>query len=575
MIAELHIQNFAIIDSLTLSLQEGLIILTGETGAGKSIVLDAVELLLGQRAETSFIRSGADRAYVEGVFRPQGSTRAAIHAHLQAADLLDDPDYLVLAREIRRNGRSVARINGRVVTLGLLRQIGALLVDIHGQSEHLSLLKPQNHLPLLDRFAHTAPLLTNYQETYRQWQQVGKEIETLQTAQREAARRADLLAYQIEEIEAANLETDEEDRLRQERDRLANAEALSRYAQEIITLLDEGTPETPAAADLLGQASHAMQQLARYDSSQSALEEDLQLTLETISEIAHRLRIYQENIAFNPSRLAAIEERLDLIQRLKRKYGDTIAEVLDYATTIRAELDTLTHAEERLDALQEQEATLRHQLEEQAKALSQARQKAAQTLNAAVEKELTALQMPQARFKVAFRTQGFTPQGADRVEFLIAPNPGEGFKPLAKIASGGETARLMLALKNVLAQADEIPTLIFDEIDQGIGGRLGHIVGYKLWQLARQHQVICVTHLPQLAAFGDQHLRVEKRLDAERTRTEITPLQGEQRLRELAQMLGGTSQNTLNSARELLQKAHEKTHTPNEKPLSLSSLRRS
>ncbi len=569
MLTELHIRNFAIIDELHLTLQEGLIILTGETGAGKSIVLDAVELLLGSRADTSLIRSGADRAYVEGIFHLRQAARSAVHAILEREDLLDDPETLILAREIRANGRSLARINGRTVSAALLREVGAHLVDIHGQSEHLSLLNPRQHLPLLDRFARSQPLLADYRQTYRRLQEVRQQLQKLQTARREAARRADLLAYQIEEIEAAGLHPGEEEELRQERDRLANAEALSLHAQEAITLLDEGAPDAPAAADLLGQAVHALQQLSRYDASQQPLLQELELALETVGEISRALRDYQETVEYNPSRLEEVEERLELIRRLKRKYGDSIAEILAYAEEIRAELDTLTHAEEHLDELQQEETALLQTLAKQAAALSQKRQQAAQELAAGVEKELSDLRMAQARFQVQFTTReapdglpqadgrrlAFGPHGLDEVQFLIAPNPGEGLKPMAKIASGGETARLMLALKNVLAQADEIPTLIFDEIDQGIGGRIGLTVGQKLWLLGRHHQVICVTHLPQLAAFGDQHLRVEKEVAAGRTHTRITALNAAQRQQELAQMLGNLSANSLNAARELLETA--------------------
>ncbi len=569
MLTELRIQNFAIIDEISLNLQPGLIILTGETGAGKSIVLDAVELLLGSRADSGQLRSGARRAYIEGLFRLQGSARAAVHVILQRESLLDDPDELILAREVRANGRSIARVNGRTVSVALLREIGAHLVDIHGQSEHLSLLVPRRHLNLLDRFAHNQALLEDYRQTYRKLSATRNQLHALRTARREAARRADLLAYQIEEIETANLRPGEEETLRQERDRLANAEALSLHAREAVALLDEGTPESPAAADLLGQAVRALQQLSRYDPSQQPLLQNLELLLENLSEVTRTLRDYQETVEYNPVRLSEIEERLDLIRRLKRKYGDTIAEILAYAEEIRAELDDLTHAEERLDALQAEERTLLQTLAQKAAALSRQRKQAAQALAAGVEKELADLRMEQARFQVQINThtapdglpqpQGeplaFGPHGVDEVQFLIAPNPGEGLKPMAKIASGGETSRLMLALKNVLAQADETPTLVFDEIDQGIGGRIGLTVGHKLWQLARHHQVICVTHLPQLAAFGDQHLRVEKQVQDGRTHTRIVPLDDEERLLELAQMLGGIGESTLNSAHDLWQNA--------------------
>jgi DNA repair protein RecN (Recombination protein N) len=573
MITELRIENFAIIEKLTLRLEKGLVILTGETGAGKSIVLDAVELVLGGRADAGVIRSGADQAYIEATFRLEPAIQPAVHAVLEREALLDDPDYLTLAREIRANGRSVARVNGRTVNAGLLREIGEHLVDIHGQSEHLSLLNPRKHLPILDRYAQTENLLADYRQGYQQLQKIRRELQNLHQAQADAARRSELLAYQADEIENARLKPGEDEELKQERDRMANAETVSRLAQEAIALLDEGNVEAPAAADLIGQAVHALQQLNRYDPTRQAALDDLQAALETVSETARSLRDYLESVEYNPIRLEEIEERLDLIHRLKRKYGGSIEEILAYGARVRAELEQISSAEERIAALEAQEKDLLEQLARLAQQISEKRQQAAQSLSAGIERELDDLRMAQARFQVSFSTRpapdglplsngervAFDASGYDQVEFLIAPNPGEGFKPLAKIASGGETSRLMLALKNVLAQADEVPTLIFDEIDQGIGGRIGLTVGQKLWQLARHHQVLCVTHLPQLAAFGGQHFHVEKQVQDGRTSTIIRRLDGEERLHELAQMLGSISETTLQSAQELLQTAQQNT----------------
>lgn len=573
MITELRIENFAIIEKLTLRLEKGLVILTGETGAGKSIVLDAVELVLGGRADASVIRSGANQAYIEATFHLEPAIQPAVHAILEREALLDDPDYLTLAREIRANGRSVARVNGRTVNASLLRELGEYLVDIHGQSEHLSLLNPRKHLPILDRYAQTENLLAAYRHGYQQLQKIRRELQNLHQAQADAARRSELLAYQADEIENARLKPGEDETLKQERDRMANAETVSRLAQEAISLLDEGNAEAPAAADLIGQAVHALQQLSRYDATRQAALDDLQAALETVSETARSLRDYLESVEYNPIRLEEIEERLDLIHRLKRKYGGSIEEILAYGARVRAELEQISNAEERIAALEAQEEALLQQLAQQAQQISETRQKAAQSLSAGIERELDDLRMAQARFQVSFSTRtdpnglplandervAFDANGYDQVEFLIAPNPGEGFKPLAKIASGGETSRLMLALKNVLAQADEVPTLIFDEIDQGIGGRIGLTVGQKLWQLARHHQVLCVTHLPQLAAFGAQHFHVEKQVQDGRTSTVIRRLDGEERLHELAQMLGNISETTLQSAQELLKAAQQNT----------------
>ncbi len=575
MLTELHIENFAIIERLDLHFAAGLITLTGETGAGKSIIIDAIETLLGGRAEAVQVRAGAERASVEAVFRLPQETRADIHAILQREDLLDDPDHVVLSREVRLNGRNVARVNGRSVSAGLLREIGEYLVDVHGQSEHLSLLRVSQHLHLLDQYAASQkgnPLpavRAEYQSSYARLQAVERELNELRLAEREAARRRDVLAFQIGEIESAHLHPEEEQSLREERNRLANAEALASFAQEALGALDEGTPETPAVTDLLGRASNALQGLARLDPSQETLFESAQLALENLSELTRQLRRYLDTIEFNPRRLDQVEERLALIQTLKRKYGDSIEEVLQFAQQARRQLEQIEHASERIEELNQERQTLLSALGTLGEELSRLRREAAEALEAAIERELDDLHMRGARFKVDFQRQSdpegvplsggervaFYPFGIERLEFLIAPNPGEGFKPLSKIASGGETSRLMLALKNVLAQADPVPTLIFDEIDQGIGGRVGAIVGQKLWQLGRRHQVFCITHLPQLAAFGEQHYRVEKIVQGERTVTRLKKLEGEERVAELAQMLGGLSESTLQSARDLLASA--------------------
>jgi DNA repair protein RecN (Recombination protein N) len=569
MLTELRIENFAIIDQLELRPSSGLIILTGETGAGKSIILDAVEMLVGGRAEATAIRADAELALVEGIFKLSGAEKSAVHEILTREEMLDDPDYVTLSREVRREGRNIARVNGRTVNAGLLKELGALLVDIHGQSEHLSLLDTRAHLGLLDRFASVGPTLSAYRETYRQLQSVRRELKELREAQADAERRTELLTYQADEIEAAQLKPGEEDELRQERDRLANAESLATLAQQALAVLDEGNPEAPAATDLIGQASQALSNLSRIDTSQAALSDQAQNLEETLADLAHSLRDYLETIEFNPKRLEVVEERLDLIHRLTRKYGGTIEAVIAFAADARQQLDNISHATERTDELEKQETQLLNKLAEQGRLLSEKRKEAAALLGKGIESELENLRMASASFAVDFQTKpdkagiplsdeervAFDQTGFDRVEFLVAPNPGEGLKPLAKIASGGETSRLMLALKNVLAQADQIPSLIFDEIDQGIGGRVGLVVGYKLWNLGRNHQVFCVTHLPQLAAFGDQHYQVQKLVKDGRTLTRIEKLEGDSRLLELAQMLGQVGEGTLRSAHEILQTA--------------------
>ena len=575
MLTELRIQNFAIIDQLELKLGPGLIILTGETGAGKSIILDAVTMLIGGRAETTLIRAAAENAFVEGVFSLKGPEKDAVHKLLKREELLDDETYVTLTREVRREGRSVARINGRTVNVSLLKELGALLVDIHGQSEHLSLLDTRTHLDLLDRYADVGGALKEYRQSYHKLLAVRSELKDLRQDQTDAERRIEFLTYQAEEIEAAGLKPGEDEELKKERDRLANAESLAEYVQQALTALDEGTPESPAASDLVGQAAQAMMGLAKIDANHSELSEQATGLDEMLAELVHSLRDYLEEIEFNPKRLDEVEERLDLIHSLTRKYGDSIEKVITSGESARAELEKISYASERIEELESEEQSLLKKLAEQGSTLSDKRQKAASDLGKNIETELNDLRMAEAQFSVDFQTKAdpngipvdgdkklaFDHNGYDIVEFLVAPNPGEGLKPLAKIASGGETSRLMLALKNVLARADQISSLVFDEIDQGIGGRVGLVVGQKLWNLARNHQVFCVTHLPQLAAFGDEHYQVQKLIQDKRTLTRVEPVIGEPRLLELAQMLGDVGEGTLRSAHEILQMAKEMSKT--------------
>ena len=569
MLSELTIQNFAIIDRLELNFGSGLVIFTGETGAGKSIIMDALDMLLGGRADSTDIRSDADVARVEATFKLVGPERVAAHAILQREELLDDQDFVTLTREIRREGRSVSRINGRTVSLSLLKELGELLVDIHGQSEHLSLLNVHAHLGLLDRYAEAGTLLKTYHKTYQDLLGIRRELESLREAQRDAERKSEMLTFQAEEIEAARLKPGEDDSLSKERDRLANAESLASLAQQALTALDESTTESPTATDLIGLAVQSMAKLAQMDATQKPMADQSILLEESLADLARELRNYMEAIEYNPGRLEEVEERLDLIHRLERKYGGTIASVLTFAVDAHKQLDTITTAADRISELETTETATLAKLSGQGLALSEKRKESAGRMSKALEIELDDLKMAEARFLVDFQVKpdpdgiplpdgtrlAFDGNGFDRVEFLIAPNPGEGLKPLARIASGGETSRLMLALKNVLSRADQIPTLIFDEIDQGIGGRVGGTVGEKLWGLGRQHQVMVITHLPQLAVFGDQHFRVEKVIEKNRTLTRVSRLTGEPRTIELAQMLGEVTEGTIRSAHDILQNA--------------------
>ncbi len=571
MLTDLHIQDFAIIDRLDLTFGAGFVVFTGETGAGKSIIIDAVEMLLGGRGDSTLIRTDAPAAVIEGTFHLQGRAGQEVAEVLEREGLQDEPQSVVLGREIRREGRSICRINGRTVGLALLREVGDLLVDVHGQSEHLSLLRVREHIALLDRFAQVEDEREGFTERYDRLTAIRRELDELRQREKDAARRIEMLTFQVNEIESSALKPGELAGLQDERTRLGNAEQLAALTDQAVAALDEaGETGEPSARDLLGRAGAALHSLAKIDSSREPESAEAQALLEQAGELARRLRVYRESVEFSPHRLDEVEERLGLIRSLERKYGGSIEAVLAHAQAARQELETITHAEERIRTLEADEAAGLAELGALGNRLSQARRKAGEKLSSAIEAELADLRMAGARFgidlnweddpagaAVGERRVAFGRAGLDRIEFLVAPNPGEGLKPLAKIASGGETSRLMLGLKGVLARADRTPTLIFDEIDQGIGGRVGGVVGEKLWRLARTHQVLCITHLPQLASFGDQHFKVEKEVRKGRTVTTVKDLADEARVPELALMLGTASEATMESAVDLLRGATE------------------
>ncbi|NOX60520.1 MAG: DNA repair protein RecN [Chloroflexi bacterium] len=570
MLLELRVRDFAIIDDLHVRFHPGFNVLTGETGAGKSIIIDAIDLLLGSRASREMVRAGAEIAGVEGLFELRGEIGQSIRERLEAEGLEGEDDLLILAREVRATGRSVARVNGRAVAGGLLREIGGQLIDIHGQGQHLTLLNPRKHILLLDRYANLDEQRAEFAVLVARLRGVRAELARWRRDARELARRIDLLQYQVEEIDGAELEQGEDERLEAERRRLANAEMLAREGALIHQLLTEGAEGAAPALDLVSEAAGRLDKLARVDSDLTPLYEQAESLAEQLNDLSREIAAYVEGVAYDPLRLNEVEERLALIADLKRKYGDTIDEVLAFGEAARRELESLSQGEERADALEAEEERLLREIGEVAERLSQARQSAAEQLSRAVEQELADLRMGGTRFQVEMTQTpdesgcyvgderlAFDATGIDRVQFLISTNPGEPLRPLVKVASGGETARLMLALKNVLSRADDTPTLIFDEIDQGIGGRVGAIVGRKLRDLARSHQVLCVTHLPQIAAYADYHLAVSKIHEEGRIVTRLTVLKGEKRVQELAAMLGTDTEAGRLSAEELLAQSSE------------------
>ena len=566
MLQELRIKDFAIIDELTLSFETGFLVMTGETGAGKSIIVDAVNLLLGERSDSTLVRGGANRAVIEGTFSVAPHVRDELQALLAAEGLEgESPDEIVFSREVRSSGRSQARVNGVMCNLTVYREVGGLLVDIHGQSEHLSLLRPAQHLYLLDRYADLEDERAAVRELVRELAGIRDEINSLLTDEAALARRVDMLEYQVQEITTADPHPDEEEDLRLERNRLVNAEKIAELATETLYVLVGDLADLSGAEDLLAQASVLFGKLARLDPSL----DDSAAVADTLSaqvgDLSRSIRQYRDDIEFDPHRLNEIEERVEVLTRLKRKYGGSIEAVLDYAAKAQAELDSISHSEEHLAVLRDHEERLLRRIGELGGALSQKRQAAAEKLTQAIVTELGDLRMAGARFEVQItqaesddgcylseRRLAFSNTGIDQIEFYMAANIGEPLRPIAKVASGGETARIMLALKSVLSYADQIPTLIFDEIDQGIGGRMGAVVGHKLWQLSDSHQVLVVTHLAQLAGFGDQHYRVSKHVQGRRTVTRVERLDDQQRVDELAEMLGAETDIARQSAYDIL-----------------------
>lgn len=576
MLVELSIQNIAIIDRLRVTFEPTLNALTGETGAGKSIIIDALGAVVGGRTSPDMLRSGEERARIEAVFDVTDRDDPALRAVLDEAGIEHEDGTLILSRDLQSNGRSVARINGQTVTVGLLGRVGERLVDIHGQSAHLSLLRPATHLDFLDAYAGLMERRAELATLVHRVRQMRVERAALEQDDRELARRTDLLRFQVDEIASASLEADEDESLRAERTRLSNASNLQVIADTVYRTLREGTPPRgTSVVEGLRDVAKNLGELARLDPALAEAESEVDEMVYLLEDVAATVRTYRDTVEDNPARLAEVEERLALIRDLERKYGGTVAEVLAFGEEAERELAMLEGSEERLVQLRDEELVVLRQIGTRAGTLSLARQKAATRLAKAVEAEITHLAMGRTRFTV-LQTQeedaegapvggddgharylAFDARGVDRVEFLIAPNAGEAPKPLARIASGGETARLMLALKSVLAAADATPTLVFDEVDVGIGGRSGQVVGETLAALAHTHQVLCITHLAQVAAFADGHFRIIKRDVRGRTISDVERLDEPERIEELAAMLDGVPITPVAraSARDLAERA--------------------
>jgi len=548
MLTDLSIKNVAIIDSLHLALGPGLTVLTGETGAGKSIIIDAVGLIMGARASTDLIRTGSDEAVVEAIFDISGQPE--LRQQLEEAGLEADSELLI-KRSISRSGKNRIFINGGMATLALLGDLARRLVNIYGQHESQTLLKPENHLVLLDAYAGSAALRSEFAKTFGQLQTVRERLEHLDEQEREAARKLDLLAFQSAEIAAAGLRPGEEEELEEQRQVLANAEKLCNSSAESFERLYGGDG---AILGQLRRVAGSITDLAVIDHRLDELAANLESIYLQLEDAAISLRDYASGIEADPATLQQVDDRLDLIGRIKKKYAPTVAEIMAFKERIDGELDQLRSREQDRRHLEEELDVLSAGLGKLGAELTKQRASASAGLKAALETEAHQLAMKNAVFEITLeslpepRTTGF-----ERIEFLFSPNPGEPPRPLARIASGGELSRLMLAIKQVLPEGD-VPTLVFDEVDTGIGGATSELVGRKLKNVAKNQQVLCITHLPQVAVFADQHLLVNKQVKDGRTTTQVLPLAAQARTNEVARMLAGSTitESAVSHAAEML-----------------------
>ena len=547
MLSLLHIENIAVIECADISFDRGFNILTGETGAGKSIVIDAISAILGERAYRDMIRTGANKASVRAVF-----TDVPALSWFEENGVPHDTETMI-QREIYLDGKNICRVNGVPVTVSILRKLGIQLINIHGQHDSASLFEEENHLLFLDAFADNTALREAYGEKYALVSQLRREIDRMQMDEGEKLRRMETFRYQIAQIEKADLQPGEDDALEQRRKLLQNGEKLSDGLQEATECL-YGGEDTDGAAALLDQAERALARLSRYGDDFSALQERLADLKYQVQDAAEEVRDAWDGLHYSAEELEQIESRLDVIHKLRRKYGASCQEILEYLERAKQELDAIEFADDHVQRLQGKLQKAEKSAWDAAIALRENRLSAAQRLSQRILMELAQLDMPKVQFECAFTELELTANGTDAVAFYMSANAGEALKPMSKVASGGELARIMLAMKNVLAEKDQVNTLIFDEVDTGVSGRAAQRVAEKLKTVAKHKQVLCVTHLPQLAALADTHLLIAKSERDGRTYTTVTPLDVEGRKRELARIIGGThiTETTLKSAEEML-----------------------
>ncbi|ACB60391.1 DNA repair protein RecN (Recombination protein N) [Exiguobacterium sp. PvP048] len=557
MLAELSIKQFAIIDQLQIDFKKGMTVLTGETGAGKSIVLDAIGLLIGGRGSAEFVRYGEDKAELEGLFMIEDGHMAYTLAEEYGIDMEDG--MIILRRDLFASGKSVCRVNHKLVTLTILREFGRALVDLHGQHEHQHLMESTYHQTILDDFGHAtiAPILERYQERFQQYEEKRDALQALAQSEQELAQRIDLLSFQTEEIDSAKLRTGEEEDLLSERNRLANFEKL----HASLSAAYDALHDERRGIDSVGDAMRELQQASSIDDEFSGQSDTLANAFYALEEVGYAVRDQLETLEFDSNRLDEIELRLSVFQQLKRKYGATIEEVIAYGKKIGVELDTMTNRDERIEKLKTEVEQLETELFDIGGELSQARRKAAHHLGEAIHLELRQLYMEKARFEIRFLQDGKAPtlrkNGIDFVEFYIMTNAGEPFKSLGKVASGGELSRIMLGLKSIFSRSVGVASIIFDEVDTGVSGRVAQAMAEKIYRLSIDSQVLCITHLPQVASIADQHLYIRKIEETDRTTTQVNVLTDSERGNELGRMISGTHMTdlTLRHAEELMEQA--------------------
>lgn len=561
MLLELSIKDFAIIEKLDASFRQGMTVLTGETGAGKSIIIDAVGLLAGGRGSVDFVRTGADKAVLQGVFdiAEIANTKTVLE------ELGIEPtNDLVITRELHKTGRSVCRVNGTIVNLNSLKKVGQTLIDIHGQNEHQELMDSDKHLSLLEQFdyATIADTKQRYQRAFKEYTKLNRRLNQSLKNEHEWNQRVDMLQFQVDEIKAANLSEGEDEELEKRRDQLVNFQSISDALATSFQVLE--SEEGVSATDQIGNVMQEMQGIADYDEEYEQIADEVQNAYYSLEDVTNRVRSAIDSMEWNPAELDEVEQRLETIRQLKKKYGNSIAEILNYLAGIEKELAEMTGAGQNLDDLAAEVNRRFQETKQLGTQLTNLRQQMALKLEQAVREQLAGLYMEKTQFKVQFNSKN-TPEldGLDDVEFLIQPNPGEDLKPLAKIASGGELSRIMLALKTIFARNEGVTSIIFDEVDTGVSGRVAQAIADKIHEISNHSQVLCISHLPQVAARADYQLHVAKKVVKGRTMTNLTVLDDEGRVNEIAKMLAGVdlTELSLEHARELLQMEH--AHNPN------------